>query len=91
MCPFKSPLHLFARLRFVQPELVMRDHHCRAHKPNAWFLFFHENLSSGELLAERNLSVRADDLHAGLPGERFHICGLSLIRRSPASNLKLHY
>lgn len=84
MCPFKSALQFFARLRLMQPEFVFRNHHRRTDEPNTRLLLFDKNLSSCELFAERNLSIRANDLDAGLCSESFHMCGLSLIGRSPA-------
>lgn len=89
MCPIKSALQILARLRLMQPEFVVRDDHCRADKPNAGLPFFDENLPSSELFAKRNLSIRANDLDAGFGSESFHICGLSLIRRSPAQAINL--
>lgn len=72
MCPLKSALQLFARLRLMQPEFIVRDHLCRTDEPDARLLLFNKNLASRELFAERNLSIRADDLDAGLAGYGFH-------------------
>ncbi len=85
MCPIQSALQILARLRLMQPELVVRNDHSRADEPDPRFFLFDKNLPSSELFAKRNLSIRANDLDAGLACESFHICGLSLIGRSPAS------
>ena len=83
MCPIHSALQILARLRPMQPELIVRNNHGCADKPDSRFLLFDKNLPAGELFAKRNLSIRANDLDAGLGGESFHICELSLIGRSP--------
>jgi len=70
--PFQSARQIFPGFRLVQPEFVFRHHKRRADKPHPRLSFFHENLPSSELLAKRNLSVRADDLDAGLGSESFH-------------------
>jgi len=50
-------LQILARFWLMQPELVVRDDHCRADKPNARLLFFDQDLPSCELFAKRNLSI----------------------------------
>ena len=74
--PVQSARQIFPCFRLVQPEFVIRYNKCRPDQPNARFLFFHKNLPSSELFAKRNLSIRADDLNAGLGNESFHICWL---------------
>ena len=85
MCPIQSAPQILARLRLMQPELIVRDNPGRADKPDSRFLLFDKNLPAGELFAKRNLPIRANDLDAGLGSGSFHICGLPLIRRSPAT------
>ena len=63
---------IFPSFRLVQPELVFRHNKCRADEPHPWLLFFHKNLPSSELFTKRNLSIRADDLDAGLANYGFH-------------------
>jgi len=57
LCPIQSALQILARLRLMQPELVVRNDYCRADEPNAGLLFFNKNLTSGELFAKRNLTI----------------------------------
>lgn len=80
MRPFQGARQIVSRFRLVQPEFVFRHHERRADEPHPWLLLFHKNLPSSELFAERNLSIRADDLDAGLGSESFHIRALSLFR-----------
>ena len=70
--PIQSARQIFPSFRLVQPEFVFRHNKCRADEPNARFLFFHKNLPSSELFAKRNLSIRADDLDAGLASYGIH-------------------
>ena len=74
--PVQSARQIFPCFRLVQPEFVIRHYKCRTDEPYPGFLFFHKNLPSSELFAQRNLSIRADDLNAGLGNESFHICWL---------------
>ena len=71
--PIQSARQIFPSFRLVQPEFVIRHDKCRADQPNPRLFFFHKNLPSSELFAKRNLSIRADDLNAGLGNESFHI------------------
>jgi len=57
----------------MQPEFVFRNNHRRSDEPNSRLLFFDKNLPSCELFAERNLSIRANDLDAGLGSESIHV------------------
>ena len=63
-----SPIHrasqILARSWLVQPELVFRHDQGRTNKPYAGFLLFDKDLSSRELFAQRNLTIRADDFDA---------------------------
>ena len=87
--PIQSARQIFPGFRLVQPEFVVRHHERGADEPYPRFLFLHQNLASGELLAERNLSIRADDLYAGLGSESFHSCAHSLIWRSAPRECKV--
>ena len=71
--PIQSARQIFPSFRLVQPEFVFRHHEGRTDEPYPRFLFLHKNLASGELFAKRNLSIRADDLYAGLGSGSFHI------------------
>jgi hypothetical protein len=56
----------------MQPEFVLRNNQCSADKPHSRLSFFDENLPPSELFAKRNLSIRANDLDAGLASYGFH-------------------
>ena len=84
MRPFKRARQIFPSIRLVQPELAIRHNEGRADEPHPRSLFFDKNLPSSEFLANRNLAIRADDLHAGFSAEIFHICTLSLLGRGAA-------
>lgn len=71
-CPCQRALQILSRLRRVQPKLVFRDHLSCANEPNPWFTLFHQHLPTGELLAEGDLAIRADDLDAGFNIESIH-------------------
>jgi len=62
--PIQSARQIFPSFRLVQPELVFRHDQGRTNKPYAGFLLFDKNLSSRELFAQRNLTIRADDFDA---------------------------
>ena len=70
--PIQSACQIFPSLRLVQPEFVFRHNKCRADQPYPRLSFFNKNLPSSELFAKRNLSIRADDLDAGLASYVFH-------------------
>ena len=69
--PIQSARQISLCFRLVQPKLVLRHNECRADEPHPRLSFFHKNLPSSELFAKRNLSIRADDLNAGLGSESF--------------------
>jgi hypothetical protein len=72
LCPIQSARQIFPGFRLVQPEFVIRHDKCRTDEPHPRFSLFNENLPSSELLAKRNLSIRAYDLDAGLANDGFH-------------------
>jgi hypothetical protein len=67
--PVQRASQILTRLWLVQPEFVLRHDQGRTNKPYAGFPLFDKNLSSRELFAQRNLSIRADDFDAR-PGSR---------------------
>ena len=91
--PIQSARQIFPSFRLVQPAFVIRHDKCRTDEPHPRLLFFNKNLPSSELFAKRNLSIRADDLDAGLGNGSFHICALSLFRRGAAREFDelVHY
>ena len=64
LSPIQRALQILTRFGVVQPELVFRNDQGCTNKPYAGFLLFDKNLSSRELFAQRNLSIRADDFNA---------------------------
>ncbi len=57
----------------MEPELVFWYDKRGADKPHPRLSFFNENLPSSKLLAKRNLSIRANDLNAGLANYGIHV------------------
>jgi len=74
LTPIQRAPQIVARSWLVQPQFVLRNDKSCTDKPDAGFPLFNENLPSRELLAQRNLSIRADDLDArpGSKGSHSH-------------------
>ena len=70
----------------MQPKLIVGHDHRRTDKPNARSLFLNKNLPSCVLFAERNLSIRANDLDAGFASYGVHLISVlaARSRRPPA-------
>lgn len=64
LSPIQCASQILTRSWLVQPELVFRNDQGRTNQPYAGFLHFDKNLSSRELFAQRNPSIRADDFNA---------------------------
>jgi hypothetical protein len=69
----------------MEPEFILRNHERRTDEPDPRLALFDKNLPPSELLPERDLSIRANDLDTAPGFEIFHISALSLIRLSAAS------
>ena len=64
LSPLQRPEQLLVSAGLVKPELVLRHDQRGADEPHTRLTLFHEDLPSGELLAQRDLSIRTNDLDA---------------------------
>ena len=60
--PGHGSLKVCCRLLLMQPTLVVGDHRGGANDPDAWLALFHQNMAAGVLLAQRDLTVAANEL-----------------------------
>ena len=72
LSPIQRAPQILTRFWLVQPKFVFRNDQSRTNKPDAGFPLFDENLSPSELLAQRNLPIRANDFNAGSGCESGH-------------------
>lgn len=70
----QSTLEFQPRLRLVKPAFIVRNDRSGADEPNPRLPLLDQYLSSGKLLAKRNLPIRANDLDAKFVFYGVHFC-----------------